>query len=506
MVFLEQSRSFLLCALASLCVVAAQEGTCKTSPAEVTYRTEKDTMGALQVPSHRYWGAQTQRSIQNFEIDVEESRMPRPLIAALGIVKHAAAEANRAELEKIDSRIVDFIQKAALEVVAIDSKEGSILSGEFPLVIWQTGSGTQTNMNVNEVIANRANEMLGETERGTQKPVHPNDHVNRAMSTNDAFPTAMHIATAREAHARLLPALSKLLESLAAKEKEFEAVVKIGRTHLQDAVPLTLGQEFGGYRAQVELGIDRIKTGLRHVYALAQGATAVGSGLNSRKGYAEDFASNVAKFTGLPFVTAPNKFEAIATHDALVEFSGSMNTLATSFMKIANDIRLLGSGPRSGLGELILPSNEPGSSIMPGKVNPTQSEAMTMVASQIMGNHVALTIAGSNGHMELNAFKPVIAANVLKSVRLLADVADSFAKHCVDGIQPNHKQIDSHLQRSLMLVTALNTKIGYYKAAEVAKKALAEDKTLKEKALELGYISEEDFDFYVDPKKMLGPT
>jgi fumarate hydratase class II len=326
------------------------------------------------------------------------------------------------------------------------------------------------------------------------------------MSTNDAFPTAMHIATAREANARLLPALTKLRDSLAAKEKEFESIVKIGRTHLQDAVPLTLGQEFGGYRAQIDLSIDRVTTGLRHVYALAQGATAVGSGLNAKKGYAEAFASNVAKMTGLAFVTAPNKFEAIATHDALVEFSGSMNTVATSFMKIANDIRLLGSGPRSGLGELILPSNEPGSSIMPGKVNPTQSEAMTMVASQIMGNHVTLTVAGSNGHMELNAFKPVIAANVLKNIRLLADVADSFAKHCVDGIQPNHKQIDSHLQRSLMLVTALNTKIGYYKAAEVAKKALAEDKTLKEKALELGYINEEDFDFYVDPRKMLGPT
>lgn len=472
---------------------------------EVAYREEKDTMGVLKVPAHRYWGCQTQRSIQNFKIDVEESKMPRPLISALGVVKHAAAEANRQELEKIDDRIVDAIQKAALEVIAVGSDEGSNLDGEFPLVIYQTGSGTQTNMNVNEVIANRANEMLGETERGTQSPVHPNDHVNRAMSTNDAFPTAMHIATAKEAHARLLPALKRLRDSLKAKEEEFSSIVKIGRTHLMDAVPLTLGQEFGAYRTQVDLAIDRIETGLRHVYPLAQGATAVGSGLNTRKGYAEDFAENVAKMTGLPFTSATDKFEAIATHDALVEFSGAMNTVATSFMKIANDIRLLGSGPRCGLGELILPSNEPGSSIMPGKVNPTQSEAMTMVAAQVMGNHVAMTIAGSGGHLELNAYKPSMAANVLKSIRLLADVADSFAVNCVDGIQPNQKQIDSYLQRSLMLVTALNTKIGYDKAAEVAKKALAEDKTLKEKALELGYITSEDFDIYVDPNKMLGP-
>eukprot|EP00933_Yihiella_yeosuensis_P051210 TRINITY_DN49082_c0_g1_i1.p1 TRINITY_DN49082_c0_g1~~TRINITY_DN49082_c0_g1_i1.p1 ORF type:complete len:519 (+),score=119.00 TRINITY_DN49082_c0_g1_i1:61-1617(+) len=479
---------------------AGAGGSCAAS-----FREEKDTMGTLQVPSERYWGAQTQRSIQNFEIDVEESLMPRPVISALGVVKYACAEANRAALAKIDSRIPDAIVKAAKEVMEVGEADSAVLAQEFPLVIWQTGSGTQTNMNVNEVIANRANELLGEIDRGSKKPVHPNDHVNRGQSTNDAFPSAMHISAAREVHKRLLPALEVLKVALQRKADAWQDVVKIGRTHLQDATPLTLGQEFGGYAAQVELSIERVHAALTRVYPLAQGATAVGTGINSEPGFAEKFAKEVAKITGLPFTSARNKFEAIAAHDAMVELSGALNVIATSFMKIANDIRLLGSGPRSGLGELILPSNEPGSSIMPGKVNPTQSEAMTMVAAQVMGNNVAVTVAGSNGHMELNAFKPVIISNVLKSIRLLSDAANSFAKNCVDGIEPNRKSIKEHLDRSLMLVTALNPKIGYDKAAQVAKEALKEEKTLKEKALELGYVTEEEFDLWVDPQKMLGP-
>jgi len=482
---------------------AAGDKTC--NKASGAFREEKDTMGTLKVPAERYWGAQTQRSIQNFEIDTTESAMPRPLISALGVVKRAAAEASRGPLEKIDKRIPDAIVRAANEVIQVELGT-SPLQGEFPLVIWQTGSGTQTNMNVNEVIANRANELLGEKTKGTQKPVHPNDHVNRAMSTNDAFPTAMHISAAKETHNRLLPALETLHASLNKKVEEFWNVVKIGRTHLQDATPLTVGQEFSGYAAQVELGIERVKAALTRVYPLAQGATAVGTGINSEKGFPELFAQEVAKMTGIPFTSAKNKFEAIASHDAMVELSGALNVLAVSSMKIANDIRLLGSGPRSGLGELILPSNEPGSSIMPGKVNPTQAEAMTMVASQVMGNHVAVTVAGSNGHLELNAFKPVIIYNVLKSIRLLSDALSSFAKHCVDGIQVNQKRIKEHLDRSLMLVTALNPKIGYDKAAKVAKMALAEEKTLKEKAMELGYLTSEEFDTYVDPNKMLGPS
>jgi len=492
-----------LLALSAWC----EEKTCKAGDkgcSAAEFRDEKDTMGTLKVPASAYWGAQTQRSIQNFEIDTSESKMPRPLISALGVVKTAAAMASRAALEKVDERIPDAIIKAAAEVIQVEDGT-SPLQEEFPLVIWQTGSGTQTNMNVNEVIANRANEMLGETQRGTQKPVHPNDHVNRAMSTNDAFPTAMHISAAKETHKRLLPALETLHASLNKKSKEFHNVVKIGRTHLQDATPLTVGQEFSGYAAQVELGIERVKAALTRVYPLAQGATAVGTGINTELGFPETFAKEVAKITGLPFTSAKNKFEAIASHDAMVELSGALNVLAASFMKIANDIRLLGSGPRSGLGELILPSNEPGSSIMPGKVNPTQAEAMTMVASQVMGNHVAVTVAGSNGHMELNAFKPVIIANVLKSIRLLSDSVGSFAQHCVDGILINEKRIKEHLDRSLMLVTALNPKIGYDKAAKVAKMALAEEKTLKEKAMELGYLTSEEFDTWVDPNKMLGP-
>jgi fumarate hydratase class II len=505
-----QCVALLVLLFSPTCSSLPKEPTCKAGDKECLaaagdFREEHDTMGTLKVPSARYWGAQTQRSIQNFEIDTEESKMPRPLISALGVVKRAAAHASRAALQKIDKRIPDAIMAAADEVILVE--EGtSKLQGEFPLVVWQTGSGTQTNMNVNEVIANYANELLGETQKGTQKPVHPNDHVNRAMSTNDAFPTAMHISAAKETHKRLLPALETLHASLNAKVKEFWNVVKIGRTHLQDATPLTVGQEFSGYAAQVELGIDRVKAALIRVYPLAQGATAVGSGINTEPGYPEAFAQEAAKITGIPFTSAKNKFEAIATHDAMVELSGALNTLAASTMKIANDIRLLGSGPRSGLGELVLPSNEPGSSIMPGKVNPTQSEAMTMIASQVMGNHVAITVAGSNGHMELNAFKPVIIFNVLKSIRLLADGMDSFAKNCVDGIKVNEKRIKEHLDRSLMLVTALNPHIGYDKAAKVAKMALAEEKTLKEKALELGYLTEEEFDKWVDPNKMLGPS
>jgi fumarate hydratase class II len=486
----------------------SEEGVCKAgdkSCVDGEFREEKDTMGTLRVPAARYWGAQTQRSIGNFKIDTTESTMPRPLISALGVVKHAAALTSRAALEKIDPRIPDAIVKAANEVIQVEDGN-SPLQGEFPLVVWQTGSGTQTNMNVNEVIANRANEMLGEAKKGTQKPVHPNDHVNRAMSTNDAYPTAMHISAAKETHKRLLPAMETLHKSLDNKANEFWNIVKIGRTHLQDATPLTVGQEFSGYAAQVELGIERVKAALTRVYPLAQGATAVGTGINTDKGFADTFAKEVAKITGLPFTSAKNKFEAIASHDAMVELSGAMNVLAVSFMKIANDIRLLGSGPRSGLGELILPSNEPGSSIMPGKVNPTQAEALTMVAAQVMGNHVAVTVAGSNGHMELNAFKPVIIYNVLKSIRLLSDAVDSFAKHCVDGILINEKRIKEHLDRSLMLVTALNPKIGYDKAAKVAKLALAEEKTLKEKALELGYLTSEEFDQWVVPEKMLGPN
>jgi len=480
---------------------ASEDGTCTNTPG---FRAEADTMGTVMVPAQRYWGAQTQRSLQNFEIDQGESRMPLPLISALGVVKRAAAEVSRAALAAIDPRIPEAIIAAAEEVIAVDA-EGSQLAGEFPLVVWQTGSGTQTNMNVNEVIANRANEILGVQQRGTKKPVHPNDHVNRAQSTNDAFPSAMHIATARETHKRLLPALRRLHNSLVGKERAFEGIVKIGRTHLQDATPLTLGQEFSGFATQVELGIERVQVALTRIYSLAQGATAVGTGLNAEGGFAAAFAEEAARITGLPFVSARNKFEAIAAHDAMVEFSGALNVLAVSFMKIANDIRLLGSGPRSGLGELILPSNEPGSSIMPGKVNPTQAEAMTMVAAQVMGNHVAVTVAGSGGHLELNAFKPVIAHNVLKSIRLLADVANSFAQHCIDGIEPNTQRVREHLERSLMLVTALSPRIGYDKAAKVAKRALEVDGTLREVAVELGYLSGEEFDKWVDPRAMVGP-
>jgi fumarate hydratase class II len=452
-------------------------------------------MGTVEVPADRYWGAQTQRSLQNFRIGGE--RMPEPLIRALGIQKQAAARANMA-LGALDERLGEAIVAAAEEV--IDGR----LAGHFPLVVWQTGSGTQTNMNANEVIANRAIELLG-GRLGSKSPVHPNDHVNMGQSSNDSFPTAMHIAAVEELHRRLLPALGKLRAALAEKAASFAGIIKIGRTHLQDATPLTLGQEFGAYARQVELGIARIEATLPRLLMLAQGGTAVGTGLNAKPGFAERFAEEVAKITGLPFVSNPNKFEALATHDALVELSGALNVLAVSLNKIANDIRLLGSGPRCGLGELRLPENEPGSSIMPGKVNPTQAEAMTMVCAQVMGNHVAVTVAGAQGHLELNVFKPVIIYNVLQSIRLLADAAESFADNCVAGIEANRERIDELLHNSLMLVTALSPRIGYDKAAEVAKKAHKEGTSLEAAAVALGYLTQEEFEAAVRPEEMLGP-
>ena len=458
-------------------------------------RTETDSFGPIQVPADKYWGAQTQRSLENFKISGE--RMPVPLVHAFGVVKKAAAMANM-KLKDLDPKLGDAITKAAQEVI-----EGK-LDDHFPLVVWQTGSGTQTNMNANEVISNRAIQMLG-GEMGSKKPVHPNDHVNRGQSSNDAFPTAMHIATVLQIHRRLLPALRHLRDALAQKSKEFEAIIKIGRTHLQDATPITLGQEFSGYTKQVELSMERVMSTLPRLYPLAQGGTAVGTGLNALPGFAERFAEDVSKITGYPFVTAANKFEALAAHDALVEFSGILNTIAVSLFKIANDIRLLASGPRSGLGELLLPENEPGSSIMPGKVNPTQAEALTMACTQVMGNHVTVTIAGSQGHLELNVYKPVIIHNVLGSIRLIADAALSFADHCVVGIEPNRKHIDELMRRSLMLVTALAPKVGYDNAAKIAKAAHKNGTMLREEALKTGLITGEEFDRIVRPEDMIGP-
>ena len=459
-------------------------------------RPETDTFGPIEVPADRYWGAQTQRSLQNFRIGTE--RQPEPLIRALGIVKQAAARVN-VRLGALEPRLGETVAEAAQEVI-----DGA-LADHFPLVVWQTGSGTQTNMNANEVIANRANEILG-APLGRKSPVHPNDHVNRGQSSNDTFPTAMHIAAALEVHHALLPALERLHGALARKAEAFADIVKIGRTHLQDATPLTLGQEFSGYAHQVARGIDRVRATLPRLYELAQGGTAVGTGLNAKRGFAEAFAEEVARITGLPFVTAENKFEALAAHDALVEHSGALNTVAASLHKVANDIRLLASGPRCGLGELSLPENEPGSSIMPGKVNPTQSEALTMVCTQVMGNHVTVTVADSNGHFELNVYKPVIVYNVLQSLRLLADAARSFADNAVAGIEANRARIDQLLHESLMLVTALNPKIGYDNAAKVAKKAHAEGSTLKEAALGLGLLTAEEFDRLVRPEQMIGPS
>ncbi|GER01800.1 fumarate hydratase class II [Iodidimonas gelatinilytica] len=458
-------------------------------------RTERDSFGKLDVPADRYWGAQTQRSLINFPIGGET--MPLPVVRALGIVKQGAARANMA-LDNLDSRIGKAIDQAAQEV--IDGK----LNNHFPLVVWQTGSGTQSNMNANEVIANRAIEILG-GELGSKDPVHPNDHCNRSQSSNDTFPTAMHVAAVEEIHHRLIPSLEHLLKALEQKADAFKDIVKIGRTHLQDATPLTLGQEFSGYVHQIKQSLRRAKAVLPALYQLAQGGTAVGTGINSKPGFAERVAQEIAAITGLPFVTAENKFEALAAHDALVEASGAMNSIAVSLMKIANDIRLLGSGPRCGLGELVLPENEPGSSIMPGKVNPTQCEAMTMVCAQVMGNHVAVSVAGSNGHMELNVYKPVMIYNLLQSIRLLADGARSFTDRCVAGIAANEDRITTLLNESLMLVTALAPTIGYDKATEVAKKAHKSGSTLKEAALSLGYVTAEEFDRVVRPKDMVHP-
>jgi fumarate hydratase class II len=458
-------------------------------------RTETDTFGPIAVPADRLWGAQTQRSIENFRIGGE--RMPVPLVHALALVKQAAALVNR-DLGLLEPRLADAIAEAANEVV-----EGRH-DAEFPLVVWQTGSGTQSNMNMNEVLASLANERLGGA-RGGKEPVHPNDHVNRGQSSNDSFPTAMHVAAAREIHARLLPALRHLLAALDAKAAEFRDHVKIGRTHLQDATPVTLGQEFSGYAMQVELGIARIEATLPGLYALAQGGTAVGTGLNTHPDFAELFALKMVQLTALPFTSAVNKFEALASHDALVFTHGALASLAGGLFKIANDIRLMGSGPRSGLGEISLPENEPGSSIMPGKVNPTQAEAMTMVCAQVIGNETTIAFAGSQGHFELNVFKPVIANAALQSIRLLADAATSFADNCVAGIAANRERLDELLGRSLMLVTALAPTIGYDAAAAIAKAAHKNGTTLKEEALRSGKVTAEEFDGIVRAETMLAP-
>jgi len=458
-------------------------------------RIESDSFGPIEVPADRYWGAQTERSRRNFRIGAEH--MPQPIIRALGIIKRASAEVNH-QLGSLDARRSKAIARAAQEV--IDGK----LDDHFPLVVWQTGSGTQTNMNVNEVIAARANEMLG-GKPGAKSPVHPNDHVNMSQSSNDSFPTAMHIAAAQEILHRLLPALAHLQAALEKKSKEFARIVKIGRTHTQDATPLTLGQEFSGYAAQVKHGRARVQTSLKELYPLAQGGTAVGTGLNAKPQFAKLIAKKIAALTDLPFVTAPNKFEALASHDAIVFAHGALSSVATGLFKIANDIRLLGSGPRSGLGELILPENEPGSSIMPGKVNPTQAEALTMVCCQVFGNHTTITVAASQGHFELNVYKPVIAYDLLQSIRLLADAAVSFTDNCVAGIRANEARIAELMKNSLMLVTALTPKIGYDRAAAIAKAAHANGTTLREEAIRLGYVSPSEFDRLVRPDKMIRP-
>ena len=458
-------------------------------------RTERDSLGPVNVPADRYWGAQTQRSLQNFKIGDEH--FPREFIRAYGILKKAAATVNES-FGSLDSKTAETIRSAADEVI-----EGK-LDDHFPLVVWQTGSGTQTNMNVNEVIANRAIEMLG-GELGSKDPVHPNDHVNMSQSTNDTFPSAINIAAVESVCQQLLPALEKLQTSLSNKSEEFKDIIKLGRTHLQDATPLSLGQEFSGYASQVEHSITRVNNALAHSYELAMGGTAVGTGINSVAGFGEAAAQEIANLTDLPFVTAPNKFEALGGQDSIVELSSALKTVAVSLNKIANDIRWLGSGPRSGIGEISLPTNEPGSSIMPGKVNPTQAEAMTMVCTQIIGNDVTITMAGASGNFELNVYRPVIAFNIIQSIRLLAEVSVSFADNCVDGIEANEDRIHSNLHNSLMLVTALNPHIGYDKAAEVAKKAHKENTTLKEAIIDLGYMSGDDFEKLVQPRDMIQP-
>jgi fumarate hydratase, class II len=459
-------------------------------------RTETDSFGPLEVPADKYWGAQTQRSIHNFPIGWE--KQPVAIVRALGVVKQACATVNMAQGD-LDATLGDAIVSAAQEVM--DGR----FDDNFPLVVWQTGSGTQSNMNANEVISNRAIEMLGGT-MGSKKPVHPNDHVNMGQSSNDTFPTAMHVAIGMMARDVLLPGLRKLHAALAAKSDEFKDIIKIGRTHTQDATPLTLGQEFGGYAHQVAMGIKRVEMCLPAIYELAQGGTAVGTGLNTRKGFAEKVAAEIASVTGLPFVTAPNKFEALAAHDAMVMFSGALKTVAASLFKIANDMRLLGSGPRSGLGELILPENEPGSSIMPGKVNPTQAEALTMVCAHVMGNDAAVGFAGSQGHFELNVYNPMMSYNVLQSMQLLGDAASSFTDNMVVGTQANTARIEKLMKESLMLVTALAPTIGYDNATKVAKTAHRNGTTLREEAISLGFVDGETFDRIVRPEDMIGPS
>ena len=461
------------------------------------FRIERDTMGEMQVPTDKYYGCQTARSLENFKIGQE--RMPAEIVHAFGILKKAVALTN-CEMGLLSKELCDAIVQAADEVAS------GKLDGHFPLVVWQTGSGTQSNMNANEVIANRAIEILG-GELGSKKPVHPNDHVNMSQSSNDTFPAAMSIAVVEQLHQRLVPSLAALKLALSNKAAEFKEIVKIGRTHLMDATPLTLGQEFTGYARQIGNAVLRVKDVEPQVAQLALGGTAVGTGLNTKKGYAEKAAAKIAELTGhSSYCTAPNKFESLAAHDALVMCHGVLKTIACSYMKIANDVRWLGSGPRCGIGELILPANEPGSSIMPGKVNPTQCEAMTMVAAQVIGNDVAVNVGGASGNFELNVFKPLIAYNVLQSIRLLADAADSFREKCVVGIQPNRANIDKHLRNSLMLVTALNRKVGYDNAAKIAKTAYENNTTLREEAVNLSLLTEAEFDLEVDPSKMLGPS
>ena len=459
------------------------------------FRKEKDSMGILEVPDDRYYGAQTQRSLNNFKIG--EERFQRELIRAYGILKKAAASVNE-KARKLDSKLAGVIREAADEVI-----DGN-LDDHFPLVVWQTGSGTQSNMNFNEVIANRAIEKLG-GELGSKDPVHPNDHVNMGQSTNDTFPTAINIAAVEATINQLLPGLKKLLKSLVKKEKEFDAIIKLGRTHLQDATPLSLGQEFSGYASALRHGVSRIEKSLDHCYELAMGGTAVGTGINSFEGFGKQVANEISNLTGLPFKTAENKFEALGGQDSIVELSSALKTVSGSLFKIANDIRWLASGPRSGIGEILIPANEPGSSIMPGKVNPTQCEAMTMVCTQVMGNDVTISVAGASGNFELNVYRPVIAYNIIQSIRLLTDACDSFRVHCVDGIEANEERIRLNLYNSLMLVTALNPHIGYDKAAEVAEKAYKDNLSLREAIIDLGYMSGEEFDQLVQPEKMIRP-
>jgi fumarate hydratase, class II len=469
----------------------------KFNHSNMNTRKEKDTLGYVDVPADKYWGAQTQRSIQNFKINAENDRMPIEIIRAFAVLKKAAALTNH-ELGVLDEKKANLIAQVCDEIL-----EGK-LDDQFPLVVWQTGSGTQSNMNCNEVIAYRAHVVNGGKLTDETKFINPNDDVNKSQSSNDTFPTAMHIAAYSMLMEVTIPGIAELRETLAQKAEEYKHVVKIGRTHFMDATPLTLGQELSGYVSQLDHGLRAIENTLDHLAELALGGTAVGTGINTPKGYAEMVADKIAELTGLPFITAENKFEALAAHDAIVEAHGALKTVAVSLMKIGNDIRMLASGPRCGIGEIIIPSNEPGSSIMPGKVNPTQPEALTMVAAQVMGNDVAITVAGSNGHFELNVFKPVMIKNFLHSARLIGDACQSFNDNCAVGIEANLPRIKQNLDNSLMLVTALNPKIGYYKAAEIANKAHAENKTLKEVALELGYLTSEEFDQWVDPSKMVG--